>query len=239
MPDIETKIKNYSPLPQSIDELAGLKLVFLVGITGVGKNTIVDLLLKTGYYQNIISHTTRPLRENDGVLEVDGVDYYFVDMPKIDKMVDNHEFLELKFNHGKIYGTSLMSLAKVRDSSKIGITDIDVQGVEEYMQIMPKFVTPIFVLPPDYETWQERFASRYAESGGIDDNEKRVRLQTAEAELEEALRQNYFEFVINDDLTKVAKVVDEIAHGHKSTQKNAEAKLIAEKLLVKLRQEIS
>ncbi len=238
MTDIEAKISNYSPPANLVEQLKGIKLVFLVGITAAGKDTIAGKLFASGRYTKIISHTTRLPRENDGVIEVEGVNYYFVDMPKIESMVDKEEFFELKYNHGKVYGTSLMALAKVRDSGKIGLSDIDVQGVSEYMSLLAGYVTPVFILPPDYQTWQRRFNSRYDGSGGVADKERLVRLQTAESELKDALTNDYFEFVINDDLARAVEVVDQIAHGQTSRHKNTEAKSVAEQLLSELRREL-
>lgn len=230
MSSLEVKISQYRPLDTELEDLKGLKVVFLVGITGAGKNTIADKLFATDKYAEVVSHTSRSPRENEGIMEVDGEHYHFVDLAKIEDMVDHQEFFELKINHGKVYGTSIMALKKVRDSGKIALGDIDYKGIVEYMELVPDYVTPIFVLPPDFETWQKRFSSRY-DDGVVPEDEYVVRLKTAKDELEAVLDEDYYEFVINDDLEHAVKVVDDIAHGRISSKKNEQAKAVAKKLL--------
>ena len=50
----------------------------------------------------------------------------------------------------------------------------------------------------------------------------------------EALTQDYFEYVVNEDLSRTLAIVDEIAHGNLSREKNEQAKAIARNLLEEL-----
>lgn len=231
MEDLEQKIKKYKS-PSSIKSiLDGGKTVFLVGVTGAGKDTILHKLLENPDYHLIVSHTTRPPRENHGIMEKDGIEYHFIDLKKAEDMVDNQEFVEVKWVHGKVYGTSVAELTKAHDGNKIAIADIEVQGVSEYCALS-KNITPIFILPPSFDEWMRRFKTRY--EGNPDIEEMRTRLNTARFELNEALKKDYFEFVINDDLDKAVKIADKIGHGDTSTEKNDEIRAIATNLLIKL-----
>jgi guanylate kinase len=96
-------------------------------------------------------------------------------------------------------------------------------------------VTPIFVLPPDFETWQERLRARYA-GREPDQADLATRMDTAMKELNEALSKDYFEFVINDQLERAVTAVDDIAHGRLSVKRNENARQLAEELLEKLNQ---
>lgn len=233
MTDLNKLIKNYKTPDKAKDLLSKNKAVFLVGITGAGKDTILKELLKTGKLHYIVSHTTRPPRENEGVMEVDGQNYHFITFEEAESMLRNEEFVEAKYYTGNIYGTSIKEFEDALAEQKIAITDIEVQGVSEYVNISSN-VTPIFILPPDFGTWQQRLKTRYA---GMepDEADMQKRLETAKKELEEALSKNYFEFVINDDLSRAVTAVDGIAHGKLSAEKNEQAQELAWQLLEKLK----
>ncbi len=233
MNSLEQKVYQYKPPATVQSVLSGTKTVFLVGTAGAGKDTVMQKLLSNSNYHFIISHTTRAPRENHGVIEVDGEDYHFIDLAIAEKMIDNQEFVEVKYVHGNVYGTSLAGLELAHKNGSIAISDIEVQGVAEYRALSSE-VMPIFLLPPDFETWIKRLKQRYI--GNIDENELIKRLNTAKQELLEALEKPYFEYVINKDLDTTVRIVDEIAHGSKSSAKNEQAKTIAKSLLKDLEQ---
>lgn len=222
-------LNSYTVPPKAAELLQRAKVVFLVGISGAGKNTILRELLKTGKYKLVVSHTTRKPRKNHGVLEQDGREYHFIDEPEARRMLENDEFIEAKLYSGNLYGTSLKEIADAYHEGKIAISDIEVQGVAEYMAVSPQ-VKPIFILPPDFQTWRLRLRDRY-KGLNYDWKEIEKRLETAKVELQEALGKNYFEFVINDDLARAVMAVDKIAHGHLSPTKNEHARALARHLL--------
>ena len=147
-------------------------------------------------------------------------------------MLKAGKFIEAKLYSGNIYGTSIQEVESAYKEGKIAISDIEVQGVAEYMEASSN-VTPIFILPPDFETWQQRLKSRYS-GGDPDQEDMQKRMETAKKELEEALSKDYFEFVINDDLSRAVLAVEEIAGGSLSSAKNEQARQLAQKLLEKL-----
>jgi guanylate kinase len=225
-------IKNYKTPNRAKELLDKTKAVFLVGISGAGKDTILKELLRTEKFHYIVSHTTRLPRENEGVPEQDGIDYHFISHEKAEEMLKNEEFVEAKYYSGNIYGTSIKEFEDALSEQKTAFTDIEVQGVSEYVKAS-KNVMPIFILPPDFETWQSRLMTRYV-GKEPDQADIQKRMETARKELEEALTRDYFEFVVNDDLARAVAAVDEIAHGSLSPSKNQQARQIAQNLLVKL-----
>lgn len=222
------KLQKYTIPSSAVKLIKNTKMVFMVGITGAGKDSVRHGLLDTGNYHHIISHTTRAKRKNHGVLEKDGVEYHFIDFDTAENMIDAGDFVEAKVFSTNIYGTSVAEIQIAHDEQKIAISDIEVQGVAEYRAVANN-VMPIFILPPDFETWQKRLRNRY--EGKVDLIDLNNRMKTALEELREAIRKEYFEFVINGDLGKTIEIADEIAHGHFSNKKNKQAKLIAEKLI--------
>jgi len=87
----------------------------------------------------------------------------------------------------------------------------------------------VFLLPPDFKTWQERLQRRYGDV--VDVVDYRLRLETALQELEELLNTNYYVAVINDDLDKVVQQVETITNSkNHSTPDEPAARNVAKQL---------
>lgn len=207
---LEEQIATYQTPKKAIELVRSTKIVLLVGISAAGKDTIKKRLLENEDFCDIVSHTTRAPRINNGASEQDGVDYHYISLDRASEMVSAHEFIEAKFIHGTVYGTSTDALATIHQQAKIAVTDLDVQGVDEYKDISQDVIA-LFILPPDYETWRERFKKRY-ETNEEFEAEFAKRSRTAIVELEHALAVPYYHFIINDDLNRAVRVVTEIAH---------------------------
>jgi guanylate kinase len=230
MNELDQLIANYEPSDRAIDLIRNTNITLLVGISGAGKDTIKKQLLTKSDYSDIVSHTTRAPRVNNGIMETPEIDYHFIDEPTARTMLENHDFIEAKFVHNTVYGTSIEELEKASSAHKIAITDIDVQGVAEYKAISPNVVA-IFVIPPSYSVWRERLAQRY-ESTEAFEAEWTKRRNSAVSELTHALEVPYYHFVINDSLERAVTVSDEIAHRPDVfLRKDDEARLRARDLL--------
>lgn len=229
-------IDNYRA-PDSAGELIDTNPPTLfAGISGAGKDTTIRELLKSDEFSEIVSHTTRHPRHNNGELERDGVHYHFVSPEFMFNMARFGGFVEIKRVHGSesalgdVYGTSIAELEKAREQSKIAITDVDVQGVGEYVKLSPKTVA-IFVLPPDYDTWRERLSRRY-DSPEAFEAEWPKRYASAVRELKVALAEPYYHFIINHEISRTAAIASEFAHaGHMYNRKDTEARAVAYQLL--------
>lgn len=98
-------------------------IIALIGEAGTGKDTIMKKLLEKypGYFHEIISHTTRPIREG----EVDGVNYHYItDAEFLDLMANNQMLESSEFNHW-FYGTSLTACSE----GKINIGVFNPEGI--------------------------------------------------------------------------------------------------------------
>ncbi|MET0979816.1 MAG: hypothetical protein ABWX90_01005, partial [Candidatus Saccharimonadales bacterium] len=159
------------------------------------------------------------------------VDYHFIDADAAKVMIQNQEFIEAKFVHGTVYGTSVEELQKSYDEQKIALTDVDVQGVTEYKEVSQSVVA-IFVIPPSYSIWRDRLAKRY-ESAEAFEVEWGKRRSSAVSELTHALEVPYYHFIINDDLDRAVAVAEEISHRPDVFhRKDDEARLRARDLLM-------
>jgi len=224
MNKLQTAVESYGMSESSRAILAKSPVVIMVSITGGGKNTIIDRLLETNKYHYVISHTTRPPRENDGELEQNGVNYWFVSEEEMLVKLSDGDFIEAKWVHESyVYGTSVDELKHAQESGKIPLLEIDVQGVEEIMSAKPD-TRAIFIVPPDYDTWMQRLTDR----GDIVDDELQKRIHTAQKELRTALSSSFFQFLVNDDINDAVTTAEKLIAGA-STSDNG--RQIAEELL--------
>jgi guanylate kinase len=227
-------LKDYKPSPEAIQLINSTPIVLLVGVSGAGKDTIKHRLLETGEYHHIVSHTTRPMRSNGGVMEQDGVEYYFIGKDQAASMLERGEYVEANEYSGNIYGTSVAEIKKAHDEGKIAITDMEIQGVAEYKALDPKVIA-VFVLPPTYKEWQRRLQARYGVQGA-DSADMQRRMNTAIAELQEALSKPYYHFVVNENLDEAVEATNSIAHhGDEFTMIDKSFRVWAEKLLKDLK----
>lgn len=167
--------------------------------SGSGKTTLCRALEKKD--PNIrfsISCTTRPQRK----IEVDGVDYLFINNTKFREMIDREEFAEWEKIHGNFYyGTLKETLEKTIREEKILLLELDVQGAMSVKRLYPDHNLSIFVLPPSLEDLRTRLKKR-----GTDSPERIAkRLDRLAHEME--FKKHFDHIIINDN---VDRAVDEI-----------------------------
>lgn len=223
MEDILKVIENYRAPDDAIKLVKGMKIALLAGITGAGKNAVGSKLLESGDYSDIITTISRPMRPN----EENGVDYYFIDGETALENLLNQKYFEVKNVHGRAYGTTIAELKRISTQNKIALADVDVQGVDEYYTVIGNKLPAIFLVPPDYQTWQNRLLGR----DKLSDNELTKRTQSAIMEIEHVLSRDYYHFVINDDLDKTANLVDQIIKGKISNYDSSSARETTKSLL--------
>lgn len=165
-------------------------LVLFSGPSGVGKDTVLDIVLnKDKNLQKSISLTTRGIREN----EVDGKDYYFISNEKFEDMISQGQVLEYAKYGSNFYGTPKAPIDEWLGEGKTVILKIEVQGASKIKELYPDSVS-IFVLPPSMEELENRLRSRGTES----EDDIKKRLDIARGEVERS--KDYDFIVINDDL---------------------------------------
>ncbi len=195
---------NAYQMPDRAKELvARSDLLALCGVTAAGKNTIANYLIEHENFEHVISHTTRPPRENHGMLEQNGVDYWFTPEEDMLQLVKNQAFVEVKPVHGDtFYGTSIMAIEKALENGKRPVLEIDIQGTLEIARAVPS-LKPLFIIPPNYEVWMRRLGLR----GHMPESVKARRFASARVELEMAIANPAFLFVVNEEVEYTAKEV--------------------------------
>lgn len=175
-------------------------LIILSGPSGAGKGTIHNELLKNN--KNLkysVSMTTRSPRDG----EVDGVDYFFVDVNKFKEEIEKDSFLEYAEVHGNFYGTPKDYVEKCLSDGYDIILEIDIQGA---LNIKEKYKDGIFVfiMPPSMKELKNRLIKR-----GTETKDKLIeRFKNAYKEINEFSKYNYV--VINDEVENAVKKVEAI-----------------------------
>ena len=227
--DFKSILSDYQISEKSKSILSSTPLVLLVATTSSGRNTILRELVKTGQFHYIVSDTTRKPRINDGVKEKNGTEYWFKSEDEFLKSLKNGEYIEAAIIHNQqVSGISVKELQRAKQAGKIPITDIEVIGVENIVKLKND-TTCIFVVPPDFKEWQRRIQHR----GYMDSAEYKRRLQSALSELQAALEQKRYIFVINDTVDKAVDRIQKIVKGQIDQNYQQKAKKITKDLFNK------
>ncbi len=233
---LKHKVLHYKPSRRALDAIRQAPIVLTCGITGAGKNAVLDRLLEQhpDLYHFIVSHVTRAKRD----YEVEDVHYHFVDFETMENMVDDKAFIEVDIVHADdVYGTSIGEIERIESANQIAATDVTIMGVDNYMALDLN-VKAIFLLPPSYEVWKKRLLARHKTAGEFSAKDFRNRLRSALKEIKHALETDYFYIVINDDLDHTTKVVHKIATGVEVEPHYHKAVEIAEEIAAAIQKEL-
>jgi guanylate kinase len=207
--DFKEVLANYHMSERARAALDGLQLVLLVAATSTGRNTVINELVSSQGYYFIVSDTTRPPQFRDGKMEENGVQYFF--RSEEDMLTDLRagEFFEAELIHEQqVSGISIRELEKAKNLNKIAITDVDIGGINNAINVKSD-TKAIFLLPPSFEEWQSRLTGR----GRMTEHEIRNRLKTADKIFTDGLNNKNFNFVIAEDVKHSAAVINDIVHG--------------------------
>jgi len=162
-------------------------LVFVLsGPSGVGKSTLIERLKADGFpITYCVTATTRPRRAG----EEHGKHYYFLTDEDYDALLAAGEFLEHAVVHNLYrYGIPLRSVREGLRRGKDLIMAPDVTGASTVRWKLPNAIT-IFLRPAALEELLPRLEKRGTET----DEERRIRLETADREMQ---RMSDYDYVI-------------------------------------------
>jgi len=166
------------------------KLIVFSAPSGSGKTTIVQHLLSKPELnlEFSISATSREPRGD----EVEGKDYYFLNLHEFKQKIKNEEFLEWEeVYRDNFYGTLKAEIERIWASGKNVIFDIDVVGGLDIKHIYPKQTLAVFVKSPSIEELKIRLKKRKTES------EDKINMRVAKASIELATAPQ-FDFIIEN-----------------------------------------
>ena len=163
--------------------------------SGAGKSTLVNALLQADPGVRLsISHTTRPPRPG----EQDGREYFFVDLPTFEAMLERAEFLESALVHGNRYGTSQKWIDATRAAGQDIVLEIDWQGAQQVRRLYPDTIG-IFILPPSMAELERRLRGRGKDSEAV----IQQRLKNAAEEISHCAEFDYV--IINKDFDEACR----------------------------------
>jgi guanylate kinase len=188
-------------------------LVVISGPSGVGKDTIIERLLKMdSNLRYSVSFTTRPKRD----YEVDGVHYSFVTKPKFEELIGRAELLEWAEYNAFLYGTSRTRVEKLQGQGLDVILKIEVRGAEQVRAKRPDGVF-IFIAAPSMEELLHRREVRGSDSeADIEERQRVARWEMSHAQ--------YYDYVVtNEDAQVAADDVMEIIRMERKRRRGADA----------------
>lgn len=178
-------------------------LVILSGVSGAGKNTIKEALIKRmEQVDSLPSYTSRAKREGD----IEGKDYIFVNKEEFEKMIEKEELYEYDVHHNEYYGTSRKLLNEKMRSGKIIVKDIDVNGTEHLKELLgqdTKVVT-IFLRVPKKEL-ERRLKERVDKP-----SPQEIMLRLNRFDYEESRIGMYDYIIKNNNLEKTVNIIQTI-----------------------------
>lgn len=190
-------------------------LVLFSGPSGVGKDTVLDIILsKDECLQRSVSLTTREKRSG----ETDGEDYYFITKEEFSQMIKDGQVLEYAQYGENIYGTPKAPVDRWLKEGKTVILKIEVKGAQKIRELYPDALS-IFLLPPSMQVLEDRIRRRATES----EDDINRRLEIAKNEI---LRSADYDFVVvNDNLDEASNNVLSIIKALNFTYKRMKSKI--------------
>ena len=169
------------------------KLVVISGASGVGKGTVLGIMMKKREdLMFSVSATTRDPRPN----EIDGVHYYFVTKERFEQMIEDGQMLEYSAHNANYYGTPRAQAEEKMERGYV-LLDIEPNGAKQGKQSLPEAVL-VFIMPPSMEELEKRLRGR----GDTSDEQIAMRLERAVWEMEQ--RVWYDHVVVNDSAERCA-----------------------------------
>ena len=161
--------------------------------SGAGKTSLVrQLMQRIPELKVSVSHTTRPMRPGD----LEGRDYFFVDKPRFEQMIEEKAFLEYAQVFDNYYGTSRAAVEATLKAGHDVLLEIDWQGASQVKQMLPDTCS-IFILPPSREALVERLKGRGQDSEDV------IARRTADA-VSEMVHYHAADYLIINDQFDVA-----------------------------------
>ncbi len=153
------------------------KIIFLAGVSGSWKTTMMSLLLQDDRFEKVCSVTTRKPREG----EINGDQYIFMNTGEFEYLIEQKKFLEYAYVHQiAYYGTRLDLIQGALDHGKYPVKTIDMiwlEVIEQKWKIDGKYLS--FFIDISEDIMRQRILSRQPD---MNDLELQHRLDSASME---------------------------------------------------------
>lgn len=186
------------------------RLIVISGPSGAGKSTVVFKAIE-GREDMCFSTSVTTRKPRPG--EVDGREYFFVDLDRFKEMVENDELLEHAEYVANSYGTPRKYVEDKLNSGMNVLLDIEVQGARQIKAKKPDAVF-IFVIPPSMEELKRRLTDRGT------DTERAIEARLIRARQEYAEADFYDYIIVNDDAHRAANELSSIITAERCRAEN-------------------
>lgn len=206
---LQRKIDEYNTPAGVLERLRPIRTNILVGITAAGKDTIIhDIINESDEFVRVVTSTTRAPRENSGVMEQQGVEYYFLTEDEAGQKMDAGDYIEVANVHDRVNGSLIAEYERISSMGKIALSDVDYQGAMNFLSFGMEKLSVYFVLPPSFEVWLARLAKR--QGGALErDQEIITRFRSAQKELATARDNTQLIPVMNTNSGETARKIIE------------------------------
>ena len=188
----------------SIESNNNKKPLLILGPSGVGKDTIINMLLEKypEIFYKLPSYTTRDIRKG----EIDGKDYFFITKEEFKVLKDENKLFGIQEYNNNFYASNKSKLNElIKKGDKIIILNYNIETVN---RVKDEFdFNYIAILPPCDDELRNRLKNR-----GTKPEELEKRMDNSLREKNSIIEANYIKIrVINDEKNKCfRKIEDEI-----------------------------
>ncbi|MCL5257728.1 MAG: hypothetical protein M1505_00620 [Patescibacteria group bacterium] len=176
------------------------KFLLLLGPSGVGKNSIIDELIRLdSRFVYISPFMTRPLRKGErNKISVSG--------GEMDEMLERGEFLVINELYGVRYATPRQPIEQALKEGNFPVLDWPIGRVSVMTEAFPDQLYIVYISPPSIEALQRRLARDDRDTNG-----HRLRSAREELEVLESSRHaGIYDFEIVSEENQVPKVAQTI-----------------------------
>ncbi len=193
-------------------------IIVLHGPSGVGKDSVIDLLRERTGIKRATSSTSRPPRDD----EANGDHYHFMTKRQFEKKIKNGDFAEWAKVYGDYKGLERAELVGPLSRGEDVIIRTDVQGARTWREKLEGAIF-VFLMAEDRETVRARLIGRGSESSAA------VAMRDAELEAELADIENN-DYVVHNrhgELESAVVEIEQIIEGERKNPDRPAAKLLA------------
>lgn len=183
-----------------ISEEEQLNIYVISGPSGVGKDTLMDLIFEK-YNQDLhiaVTATTRQPRTS----EKNGINHYFKSETEFKDLINEKLLIEWAKVYDNYYGVPYSEIIDNLKIQKKVLLRVDVQGAKRLKKIIPKS-NFIFISPESENDLRLRLEKRHENSAV----EIEKRIIESKKEVKEA---DWFDYIVINYPDKIEKAVDEL-----------------------------